>query len=216
MNEQQRKRAQEVLRNSTEIEANGKALALLQELVDAPTPEPFGYFKAEPFGWTDCAETDDGAIALFAAPPHQSEHHLEMVNTPAPSVPDMPLSMEQFGGLVGLARDDAREKAIVYKATNIYGETCYFGVKSTAVAWAKGGKVDEVRLKELRVVAAPTPAEPSADLVQDSVASEPVGYLYTNLQSGEYHVSDADDDYRGPERVLWCIEPVYRRAKGQP
>ena len=34
-----------------------------------PTPEPFGYFKAEPFGWTDCAETDDGAIALFDVPP---------------------------------------------------------------------------------------------------------------------------------------------------
>jgi hypothetical protein len=26
---------------------------------------PFGYFKAEPFGWTDCAETDEGAIALY-------------------------------------------------------------------------------------------------------------------------------------------------------
>jgi hypothetical protein len=49
--------------------------ALLQELVDAPEPEPFGYFKSEPFGWTDCAETDDGAIALYTAPP-------------APSVPD--------------------------------------------------------------------------------------------------------------------------------
>lgn len=45
---------------------------ILQELVDAPEPDPFGYFKAEPFGWTDCAETDDGAIALFAAPPAQS------------------------------------------------------------------------------------------------------------------------------------------------
>ena len=34
--------------------------------------EPFGYFKAEPFGWTDCAETDEGAIALYASPPpHQ-------------------------------------------------------------------------------------------------------------------------------------------------
>ena len=56
--------------------------ALLQELVDAPevppatnpsqissSAEPFGYFKAEPFGWTDCAETDDGAIALYTAPP---------------------------------------------------------------------------------------------------------------------------------------------------
>ena len=31
-------------------------------------PEPFGYFKAEPFGWRDCAETDEGAIALYEAP----------------------------------------------------------------------------------------------------------------------------------------------------
>lgn len=28
-------------------------------------PELFGYFKAEPFGWTDCAETDDGAVPLY-------------------------------------------------------------------------------------------------------------------------------------------------------
>ena len=33
-----------------------------------PAAEPFGYFKAEPFGWTDCAETDDGAIALYERP----------------------------------------------------------------------------------------------------------------------------------------------------
>jgi len=43
--------------------------ALLQELMDAPEPEPFGYFKAEPFGWTDCAEKDDGAIALYSFMP---------------------------------------------------------------------------------------------------------------------------------------------------
>lgn len=30
--------------------------------------EPFGYFKAEPFGWTDCAEDDDGAVALYERP----------------------------------------------------------------------------------------------------------------------------------------------------
>lgn len=35
--------------------------------------EPFGYFKAEPFGWTDCAETDEGAIALYEAPAIQRE-----------------------------------------------------------------------------------------------------------------------------------------------
>ena len=33
--------------------------------------EPFGYFKAEPFGWTDCAETDEGAVALYEHPSAQ-------------------------------------------------------------------------------------------------------------------------------------------------
>lgn len=32
---------------------------------DALMPEPFGYFRAEPFGWTDCAPDDDGAIPLY-------------------------------------------------------------------------------------------------------------------------------------------------------
>ena len=27
--------------------------------------EPFGYFRAEPFGWTDCGENDEGAVALY-------------------------------------------------------------------------------------------------------------------------------------------------------
>ena len=35
--------------------------------------EPFGYFKAEPFGWRDCAETDEGAIALYEAPQQQAD-----------------------------------------------------------------------------------------------------------------------------------------------
>lgn len=30
--------------------------------------EPFGYFRAEPFGWTDCAKDDEGAIALYERP----------------------------------------------------------------------------------------------------------------------------------------------------
>ena len=30
--------------------------------------EPFGYFRPEPFGWTDCAQTDDGAIPLYERP----------------------------------------------------------------------------------------------------------------------------------------------------
>lgn len=35
--------------------------------------EPFGYFKAEPFGWTDCAPTDEGAIALYEHPAQQPD-----------------------------------------------------------------------------------------------------------------------------------------------
>lgn len=35
--------------------------------------EPFGYFKAEPFGWRDCADTDEGAIALYEAPQPQED-----------------------------------------------------------------------------------------------------------------------------------------------
>jgi len=27
--------------------------------------EPFGYFRAEPFGWTDCSEADEGAVPLY-------------------------------------------------------------------------------------------------------------------------------------------------------
>ena len=37
----------------------------------APAPaqdEPYGYFRAEPFGWTDCAKDDEGAIALYERP----------------------------------------------------------------------------------------------------------------------------------------------------
>lgn len=37
----------------------------------APAPaqgKPFGYFRAEPFGWTDCSEDAEGAIALYEHP----------------------------------------------------------------------------------------------------------------------------------------------------
>lgn len=44
---------------------------LLFSATPAPAPaqgEPFGYFRAEPFGWTDCSEDDEGAIALYEHP----------------------------------------------------------------------------------------------------------------------------------------------------
>jgi hypothetical protein len=46
--------------------------ALREALAEQPAQqEPFGYFKAEPFGWTDCSETDEGAIALYTTPQAQ-------------------------------------------------------------------------------------------------------------------------------------------------
>lgn len=42
-----------------------KPLHASQEQADCA---PFGYFRPEPFGWTDCAKTDDGAIALYEHP----------------------------------------------------------------------------------------------------------------------------------------------------
>jgi hypothetical protein len=33
------------------------------------TSEPFGYFRPEPFGWTDCDKSDEGAIPLYEHPP---------------------------------------------------------------------------------------------------------------------------------------------------
>jgi len=38
----------------------------------AQVAEPFGYFRALPFGWTECAETDEGAIALYEHPTTQA------------------------------------------------------------------------------------------------------------------------------------------------
>ncbi len=34
----------------------------------AQAQEPFGYFRPDPFGWTDCAPTDEGAIPLYEHP----------------------------------------------------------------------------------------------------------------------------------------------------
>ena len=47
----------------------GASLAQAEREVDAvATSEPFGYFRALPMGWEDCAETDEGAIALYERP----------------------------------------------------------------------------------------------------------------------------------------------------
>ncbi len=47
----------------------GVVAARKQKAALAPAQgEPFGYFRVEPFGWTDCAKDDEGAIALYERP----------------------------------------------------------------------------------------------------------------------------------------------------
>jgi len=37
-------------------------------MTDQRQEAPFGYFRADPGGWTDCAPDDDGAIPLYERP----------------------------------------------------------------------------------------------------------------------------------------------------
>ena len=52
----------------------------------AASAEPFGYFRALPFGWDACSETDEGAIALY-------EH-------PAPAASSEPVAWAKENGAV--------------------------------------------------------------------------------------------------------------------
>lgn len=114
MNAEQRQRASQLVRSQTEEEAIGEAFALLQELIDAPEPEPVGYtneteldyvrkYEALPVSGVFWPTSDEDAnIALYTAPP-------------APSVPDWPdwLETTQFltdvttaAGLLAYGRRD--------------------------------------------------------------------------------------------------------------
>ncbi len=50
-------------------EIRGAITDLRTAIEAAKMQEPFGYFRAEPCGWTDCAETDEGSKPLYEHPP---------------------------------------------------------------------------------------------------------------------------------------------------
>jgi hypothetical protein len=67
--------AKNLTRNGLRAVMSDTELASIYRAMLAATPapapaqdEPFGYFKPEPFGWTDCAADDEGAIALYERP----------------------------------------------------------------------------------------------------------------------------------------------------
>lgn len=79
---------------------------LAPELANAPEPEPVARVTGYYAGYLSIATVDGRVLpagtALYAALPHQSEHILEMVNTPAPSVPELEEydagALNDFGG----------------------------------------------------------------------------------------------------------------------
>ena len=132
-----KERAQHVMRKGSIEDYEN----FVQEIANAPTPEPFGYFKAEPFGWTDCAETDDGAIALYELPP-------------APSVPVEPME--------NIALNEWLDKTEwVQKQLNT------FPVSSLGMHRADVMRLEIDRLRKL-LSAAPTPAEAQSDVARDA------------------------------------------------
>ena len=69
------------------------------------------------------------------------------------------LSMNQFEQLIGLTRDHMRDSLFVYKATSSTGDTCHFGIESAAKAWAKGGTVEAIKVREFKLhTSSPTAA----------------------------------------------------------
>lgn len=59
----------EQARRSVDKAVNAMAKPIIKP--EIKEDKPFGYFRAEPFGWTDCAPTDEGAIPLYERPQAQ-------------------------------------------------------------------------------------------------------------------------------------------------
>lgn len=63
-----------------------------------PVGEPFGYFRALPFGWEQCGEHDDGAVALYTRPaPGVPEGWRDAKNDPPPVGVDVLVAAEFDG-----------------------------------------------------------------------------------------------------------------------
>ncbi len=72
--------------------------------------EPFGYFRADAMGWTDCAADDEGAVALYEAPPDVAilRKELESANDFIKSLADV---CQKYEELLGYRKTNAPEGA---------------------------------------------------------------------------------------------------------
>ena len=224
MNAEQKKRAQIAIKkwwaadSSKSVLSTGYEISeLLQELVDAPEvltttnpaqisslAEPFGYFKAEPFGWTDCAETDDGAIALYTAPPAPSVPEAEPVARvtgyyagylsiatvdgrvlsagtalyiapPEPSVPDG-LHLLISGAVYDFAGFLTTREKTIQAGARVGADIVVDLLKEWAAL--RGLKLDDAAVLSWQEWLSPTTPEPPADVVRDA---ERLDWLLRNL-----------------------------------
>ena len=125
----------------------------------------------------------------------------KMIETAAP---DMPLSMNQFGRLVELTREHLTDNTFVYKATSKAGDTCHFGVESAAKAWAKGGTVEAIKVREFKLHTSSPTAAPVGE-------REAFGYFYivNGVHEGFCKGVEPPPDDSYDEGTL---VPVYRSA----
>jgi hypothetical protein len=103
--------------------------------------------------WKACAE----ALAL---PTAEQVDDINVAESFTSAAPEMPLSMNQFGRLVELTREHLTDNTFVYKATSKAGDTCHFGVESAAKAWAKGGTVEAIKVREFKLHSSSPTAAP--------------------------------------------------------
>lgn len=113
------------------------------------------------------------------------------------SAPDMPLSMNQFGRLVELTRDHLSANTFVYKATSKAGDTCHFGVESAAKAWAKGGTVETIKLREFKLHTSALTAPPVGE-------REAFEQFAQNCPMGKYNVTRRGEGYDSSHtQIMW-------------
>ena len=80
---------------------------------------PFGYFRPEPFGWTDCAKDDEGAIALYEHPQEvELRKELDSANDFIKSLADL---IQKYETMLGYRTTNAPEGA--YALAEAKGES---------------------------------------------------------------------------------------------
>lgn len=210
MNAEQKQRAKDLIaawKSTTYALHADHMAALLQELAEEPEPEPVLVVETEPGYWNRghyCEGTKSYidptkvwglpvGTKLYTAPPHQSEHHLEMVNTPAPSVPDVANTFKR------------RAEEIVAMAMNRdnYAET---------------NRLSAALIMDIaNAAAAPTPAEAPADVALDAELVkllELAGYELNACQDAIQLRGGFDPAYvKDAQAVLKKIDAVIERDK---